>query len=132
MKQLKKVAIIGMSVLAAAAVPAVAIAANNKADVTTSYVMSETVASTLDTDTKDKSAEAPVDYEVANNITTTDDRQSLNNYTSEHEKFLTWIIAGSAAILTMLVACVLLMHKIKKVNELNHSIELQREFLENN
>ncbi len=129
MKHLKKAAIIGMSVLTAAAVPAALVAINNQANSTTAYTMSATTTKTSTTDpvittttTTGKSDEAPVII-----TSTTDDRQQIDNYDSEQLNSLIWIIAGTGVLLTLLVAIVLLMRKIKKVQEFNKSMEMSRE-----
>ncbi len=118
MKQFKKAAIIGMSVLTAAAVPAVATIINSSANEKTFVVAQNTQATetTKDIVIKDSQAENNPDYEL-----------QLNNYNDEKHKFITNIIVGSAITLTLFVGCVLLIHKIKKINELNRSIEATRE-----
>ncbi len=117
MKQFKKAAIIGMSVLTAAAVPAVATLVNNNANKTTFTI---TQSATTNTTTADEvminDLSGDQDYEI-----------HLNNYKQERQKYLTHIIVGSSITLTLIIGCVLLGNKIKKINELNRSIEATRE-----
>ncbi len=118
MKHLKKAAIIGMSVLTAAAVPAVATVMTNKVNNNSTFTMA----------TSTQASEVTTDEILIKDHTATDVvEQKLNNYKAEKERYLTWIIIGSGIMLTMLIASVLTCAKIKKMNELNRSIEATKD-----
>ncbi len=117
MKQFKKAAIIGMSVLTAAAVPAVATIVNNNANQTTfTIAQSATTKTTENNEFIINDLESNKELEI-----------KLNNYEQQRHKFISYIIIGSSITLTLVIGCVLLSHKIKKINELNRSIEATRE-----
>lgn len=112
MKHLKKAAIIGMSVLTAAAVPAILVANNHNVQ-TNITTMSASV------ENKDVPLVEENDVTESQFVTSTiDDRQKINDHVTQDLESLIWLVAGGSIMLILIVICAILLLKIKKVNDL--------------